>query len=695
MTYLVLMVLSWCLICSAARAPRRQSFRVYDSDGISSLYKGPENYNHDGKTLSSYIVTSKPAGEPKENVEPLYMGSKKPIWEDDPSINYYARDYDDYNDYQSNPEYLKYHDLECDFGPSHLCSQIIDIDEPVISPAKKKHQQGNKMPSVYLEDLDNTIDTNENPYEKYEYEFANKFETKPLDYQLTPHKNNNAEKVVNQSYKTSSPYTASNHKSHLGSKLRYDPFSYQKDLKYKRQSHVPYLHKDSITPYETKSATLYQEPPAYHSHYTDSRLFAPSSPSVPNIRTYKQRASPTSQRRMSSFTPSFISAAAPIMRNSITWKSNHHRDKHIMTNRIGSANTINKNNNFVKTNDYNDYDWNLGWDDSKIDRRQAYLSMSTPQQYNPYEQPANQSPYPSRTSSYYFPAASSGGYRPYIETTTARPYYGTTTSTTGPISENRRNYFPINNNDRPNKPYNVNKKMKPATSINNDDWYDRYNHEEEPFIITKDEEGFLEIEPAVVNTGYVVSDKIQPSDIDDMWSSYDERYGWDEVTTTKRPDPYDTPSIKEQFKAGNAAAIETWTSLDIAKPEWERNPEKYESIDKPNKFQNSQDIKDHNAPYGRWDTPLELDSVPFSRSSDGKPIRWKLLTTTSTVKGGIPAKGSKEAIASPAIPFVVINRQSVEKENYSKIASNQKKHIKNRRISKRIRNKVRKRKIQD
>ena len=142
------------------------------------------------------------------------------------------------------------------------------------------------------------------------------------------------------------------------------------------------------------------------------------------------------------------------MRNSITWKSNHHRDKHIMTNRIGSANTINKNNNFVKTNDYNDYDWNLGWDDSKIDRRQAYLSMSTPQQYNPYEQPANQSPYPSRTSSYYFPAASSGVYRPYLETTTSRPYYGTTTSKTGSISENRRNYFPINNDNQPKKPYN-------------------------------------------------------------------------------------------------------------------------------------------------------------------------------------------------------------------------------------------------
>merc|ERR1719273_325784 len=123
------------------------------------------------------------------------------------------------------------------------------------------------------------------------------------------------------------------------------------------------------------------------------------------------------------------------------------------------------------------------------------------------------------------------------------------------------------------------------------------------------------------------------------------------------------------------------------------NPEKYESIDKPNKFQNSQDIKDYNAPYGRWDTPLELDSVPFSRSSDGKPIRWKLLTTTSKVRGGTPTKGSKEAIANSAIPLVVVNRPNVDKTSSVNDPRNRKKHIKSRRISKRIKNRGRRRRI--
>jgi hypothetical protein len=67
---------------------------------------------------------------------------------------------------------------------------------------------------------------------------------------------------------------------------------------------------------------------------------------------------------------------------------------------IGSSSNMNQNKNFVKTNDYNDYDWNLGWDDSKVDRRQAYPSSSSNEKDNYYNEPTNTSPYPTRTSSY-------------------------------------------------------------------------------------------------------------------------------------------------------------------------------------------------------------------------------------------------------------------------------------------------------
>ena len=135
--------------------------------------------------------------------------------------------------------------------------------------------------------------------------------------------------------------------------------------------------------------------------------------------------------------------------------------------------------------------------------------------------------------------------------------------------------------------------------------------------------------------------------------------------------------------------------MDIAKPEWEKSTFGEEIYETTNKFENTESFDDYNEPYGKWKSPLELDSVPFSRSADGKPIRWKLLTTTSKVRGGIPTKGSKEAIANPSIPLIVVNRENVKKKDNPKTPNRPKKRVKSRRISKRVRNKERKRKIQD
>ena len=101
MSSLGIAILSWCLICTTNCVPSQgSSFRVYDSGRETSLYQGPINYNHEGPNLSSYIVTSRPEPEANEEVETVYMGSKKPIWEDDPLSLRYSK-------YQNYPPYEK------------------------------------------------------------------------------------------------------------------------------------------------------------------------------------------------------------------------------------------------------------------------------------------------------------------------------------------------------------------------------------------------------------------------------------------------------------------------------------------------------------------------------------------------------------------------------------------------------------
>ena len=113
MSSLGLAILSWCLICTTNCEPSQgSSFRVYDSGRETSLYQGPVNYNHEGPNLSSYIVTSRPDPEANEEVEKVYMGSKKPIWEDDPLDLRYTKYEDSYPTYEDTHDDLTFHDLE-------------------------------------------------------------------------------------------------------------------------------------------------------------------------------------------------------------------------------------------------------------------------------------------------------------------------------------------------------------------------------------------------------------------------------------------------------------------------------------------------------------------------------------------------------------------------------------------------------
>ena len=81
-------------------------------------------------------------------------------------------------------------------------------------------------------------------------------------------------------------------------------------------------------------------------------------------------------------------------------------------------------------------------------------------------------------------------------------------------NENRRHYFPVDEDEQQNYP-NADEVDSPYNYPSKDNsFYGTYSIEKDPIIIQNEKNGFLEIEPAVVNTGYVVSDDIQPQQED-------------------------------------------------------------------------------------------------------------------------------------------------------------------------------------
>ena len=687
MSFLGLAILSWCLICTTNCVPSQgSSFRVYDSGRETSLYQGPVNYHHEGPNLSSYIVTSRPEPDANKEVETVYMGSKKPIWEDDPLDLRYTKYENNYPTYEDAHDDLTFHDLECNPGSTIPCSTVINIDETFgPPPIKSTYEINNNLHDVYLEDISNSIDEKlTQPSKNYNTFNANRIQANEyLNSQFTPNYQTDSKTEAHRVL-TPTPSYENYHSTRSPNFIgRYDPFAFQQNLKTRKKGNFAPGPSTQRKRYEEPPAVYQQEPPTYHSHYTDSRFFAPSVPSVVDI-SHSKKQLPVSERRISSsFNPSRISPEAPVMRNSITWKSHKHRDKHIKNNMIDTSNTFNKNKHYVKTNDYNDYDWNLGWDDSKIDRRQSYLALSSNnKEHYTYPEQTNASPYPSRPSSYYFPASTMSQHEPTYQRPISRPHIGSSSGMLDTSNENRRHYFPVDEDEQQNYP-NADEVDSPYNYPSKDNsFYGTYSIEKDPIIIQNEKNGFLEIEPAVVNTGYVVSDDIQPPQEDEMWSSYDERYGWTE-SSSRRPEMYHTTTAIHDVME-NVDPIKTWTSLDIAKPEWEKRDEKTDigtSTSIP--FDETPSYDDYNEPYGKWDTPLKLNSVPFSRSTDGKPIRWKLITSTSNIRGGSNPQNSTEAIARPSVPLIVVRPKNSNRRRVWPTLD-ERKNTKSRRISKRM-----------
>ena len=201
--------------------------------------------------------------------EPEVIGSNKPDWNDrgDPLED----------------DNLQYHTFDC--GPGRPCSQTIEIPE---EPVKKPW---------YIQDriVPNPVQTNPdaaNLVKKIGHFQQRQFKPEPV-FQPDPQ-----------------PYFD-----------RYDPFAYH--TKHKKYANVPPTARSPEPP-----ATLYhQEPTTYHSHYTDSRLFAGVTQSP-----YQTTA---------------------LMRPSLTWKSPQHKQKHLASMQ---QNTWASRKYATDPYDYNDYD---------------------------------------------------------------------------------------------------------------------------------------------------------------------------------------------------------------------------------------------------------------------------------------------------------------------------------------------------
>ena len=667
--HLVLCVFLY-LICETLGNDERGTFRVYDGGRATSLYQGPANYNKDGPPLASFIVTARPIYNEINDDNEIYLGSKKPIWDDDPEDNTVEENNIYMNNYEEdNLPNLQYHSLECTPGVAGSCTQMIDIDLPTVSsnsknqystthqPPQAPHYDGYPSLKERYKIIENKLHSSNNPI----LSAADTLTTKQLEYQLTPEHRYPTRPSLH--HWPSSPYgevLEDAPSEPVGG--QYDPFSFHQNVRSKKEStKLPtgmtrQNQLDALQP-----VMYYQEPPIYNSHYTDSRLFAPSYADVAESFTQNARKPPTSNRRFDAFDysyPSMISAEAPIMRDSITWKSSEHRDKHITDKFVKPLKLYNKKKRPVMTNDFNDYDWSNGWKDNKIDRRQSYLSLSHSDTDHAYAEPTKHSvASSSRPSSYYFPTNSKYSTRPSNQS--PRPVYNTTPKYSYfQGKEETHSYFPEKETNH-NEQLNLDSMEYDDSKYYANNEYDRYDNFDHTYADGSDENrGFLDFEPAVVNTGYVVSDEIKPTELDSMWSTYDERYGWSKPSN-KYPEP-----VSNDY-AGDVASkkkepIKTWASLDVEKPGWEKFDSIESIIDSQNSKVASAHLEQHDkSPYGRWESTLKLDQVPFSRSTDGKPGRWTLLSSTKHVQRNVSGNnGTAEVYVTHTVPFVIVGGNS-------------------------------------
>jgi len=168
-------------------------------------------------------------------------------------------------------------------------------------------------------------------------------------------------------------------------------------------------------------------------------------------------------------------------------------------------------------------------------------------------------------------------------------------------SEPRRNYFPV-----------------PDEEIIEDNYSDEYLPNFDPYA---EHESFIG-EEQVLNAGYTVQDgNMKPHEY--LTSSYERP---DKVDLSEWYDLTVIPTMKPM----RATTVKPWTSIDLAKPDWEETS--------PNLFDDqAKSQKLGLQTYGSWNKDtLKLGAVPFSRATDGKERKWVKVSSVKRKRKRIP-----------------------------------------------------------
>ena len=289
---------------------------------------------------------------------------------------------------------------------------------------------------------------------------------------------------------------------------RYDPFSFHQNNLKRVSNYV--TTADSRTAFE-------QEAPQYNAHYTDSRTF---SSAVQPSYTFKD-----SIFQRLSLAPSLPQVP---LRHSLSWKSSKNPDTD--DNGGGHLPEYEPSERIYSHNSH---------------RRKDVQSVETP-----YSSSHVRAKAPS--SSGYFPSYQDDYYVSQETTTTERPK----------LKSNfpKRDYFPSSDSSfrEPDDPESedisylerLNSNQKPPPREENS-YDDRWQSLGTKYVG----------DPTLLNAGIVVTDPVEDIKAD-LVSSYNERYGWS-----------NSGRVKETKKRDSAppapSGLNTWTSLDVAKPQWE------------------------------------------------------------------------------------------------------------------------------
>ena len=177
-------------------------------------------------------------------------------------------------------------------------------------------------------------------------------------------------------------------------------------------------------------------------------------------------------------------------------------------------------------------------------------------------------------------------------------YYESNRSS-GPTNRPRRNYFPV---------------------------AEEFQQQETEMYGNNDKQSSFIGEEQVVNAGYTVQDTgVEPNDY--LISSYEydspDLSQWYDLTSTPTPT---TPYPRYQR---DSSTLKPWTSIDLAKPTWEEDPN--------NENQKVKNVNNDESTYGSWtrDT-LKIGAVPFSRATDGKERKWIKVSSVKRKRKRIP-----------------------------------------------------------